>query len=74
VAAGVAAVLLRRVRRRAEHPLLGARLLCSYSLTRIAKSKKNLVVHHASAVCHVGDDKELAVVNLPEGDVEVEDT
>ena len=55
---------LRRVWLRAEHPLLRARLLGSYSLTRIAKSKKNLVVHHASAVCHVGDDKELVVVNF----------
>ena len=27
------------------------------------QKQKNLVVHHASAVCHVGDDKELVVVN-----------
>ncbi len=31
----------------------------------------HLVVHHASAVCHVGDDKELIVVNSAVADVMV---
>ena len=51
MAAGVAAVPLRRVRRRAEHPLLGARLLWSYSSTRIAKGKKKILWSTTLPLC-----------------------